>query len=86
MLKVYALKDIKGELFNPPFYTRTTADAIRSFRRAYLQEDSPIRLYPADFALYELGLFDDESGRFELKEAPVLICVASEFGTDSKLQ
>lgn len=86
MLKVYALKDIKGELYEAPFYVRTTAEAIRAFRKAYLTENSPVRLYPDDFALYELGTFNEETAGFNLKEAPVLICVASEFGERSDLQ
>ena len=79
MLKVYALKDIKGNLFNAPFFVKSTAEAMRAFYRAYITEDTPVHMFPSDFALYELGSFDEEEGEFTLFGIPVRIAVADEF-------
>ena len=79
MLKIFALKDIKGELFNPPFFAKSVAEAMRSFYRAYVTEETPVHVFPSDFALYQFGEFDEEIGVFNLLDVPVRIAVADEF-------
>jgi len=49
--------------------------AIRSFTDEVNREDKDNQLFnhPDDFDLYELGVFDDSLGRYELRENPTVI-------------
>ena len=53
-----------------PFFARSRAEAIRSFRDAATQEGHPFNKHPADFTLFCLATWDEESGSFEPLAAP----------------
>ena len=66
--KIYAIYDSKAEAFMQPFFAGTAGLALRSFADAANNPDSVIAKYPHDFELFELGVFDDQSGKFVIHE------------------
>lgn len=69
-LKLYSIRDSKGEVFHPPFYQKTHGEAERSFNKLVHDEKSMIAQYPEDYDLYFHGEFDDQTGIFETLQTP----------------
>lgn len=62
-LKVFAVRDAKAEAFLQPFFSNATGSAVRAFADAVNgDKSSPIAKHPADYLLYEIGDYDDNSG------------------------
>jgi len=78
-LKVYAIYDIKVQLFQQPFYMQTNLQAIRGFADLVNDEKSSLNKHPEDYRLFELGDYDEESGTFKNTEQPVLLAEAMEY-------
>lgn len=69
---VVAVYDSAAQAFNRPFFVPAVGMALRSFsdevnRQA---EDNPMNRHPDDYELFQLGEFDDASGRFTLFDDP----------------
>lgn len=62
--KVFSVRDEKVEAFMPPFFARARGEAVRSFMQAVAENGHPFSKSREDFVLYEIGSFDDISGRF----------------------
>lgn len=69
-LRIYSIRDAKGEVFNPPFYKKTHGEAERDFMTLVNDEKSTVWKYPDDFDLYYLGTYDDVTGRLESLPTP----------------
>lgn len=77
---ICAVRDAKAEVFGQPIFVRSTGLAIRSFTQA-CNGDSPdnqFKHHSEDFALWELGTFDEESGKLESLEIPKLLITAQQ--------
>lgn len=59
---IYAVKDIVANEFQPPFYLKNDALAIKEFGKACENPDTDWNKYPSDYSLYNLGVFDTETG------------------------
>jgi len=72
---IVSVKDSAAEAFGRPMYLQSLGVAIRSFTDEVNREDKDNQLYnhPDDFDLYELGVFDDSLGKYELRENPTVI-------------
>jgi hypothetical protein len=72
---IVSVKDLAAEAFGRPMYLQSLGVAIRSFTDEVNREDKDNQLFnhPDDFDLYELGLFDDSLGRYQLRENPTVI-------------
>lgn len=70
ILKVYSIRDNKSEFYANPFYARSNGEAMRIFENACTASDSPLSAYPQDFALYELGTFNDETAKLTVLDTP----------------
>lgn len=77
-LKVFAVFDIKSNLFSSPFFMGQTGEALRAFRDLANNKETTVGRHPEDFVLKSLGWFDNESGIFG-SEGQVSLGVASEF-------
>lgn len=64
-MQAYAVYDKQTQAFNMPFFCRTRGEAIRSFTDAVGDRNTQFCKYPADYAMFYLGEFDDGSGVFE---------------------
>lgn len=69
-MKVYSIRDSKGEVFNQPFFQKTHGEAERSFVTLVNDEKSMISKYPDDFDLYYLGVYDDQTGLIQSLDTP----------------
>lgn len=69
MLKMFTVYDSKAETYLRPFSMTTTGQAIRGFITTLNDGKSEMCLYPADFTLFEIGLFDETKGTIEVYEA-----------------
>lgn len=77
MLKVFASRDEKAEAFGALMVLPTPGLALRAFADAVADEKGPLWQYAADYKLYELGSYDEVSGRLEGHEFPKLLCSAA---------
>lgn len=78
MLKMFSIRDIKGEIFNPPFFARSHGDAERSFLQAAKDEKTTISQFPEDYQLFYIGDYDDQSGRVIQEAPPKLVMSATQ--------
>lgn len=72
--KVYAIVDKKVNAFNSPIVTANDDVMKRMVHDTIMQGDSLLAKYPSDFDLYDLGEFDNESGKFTNNDIPKLLC------------
>lgn len=56
--------DVKAGAFIQPFFLQNRAMAHRAFRDCALDETHMFCKHPNDYALYEVGEFDDATGEF----------------------
>lgn len=77
-LKAFSIFDVKAEAYMPPFFMPTTAMAIRAFGSDVSNGASQFAKHPSDFLLYEVGGFDDSTGRFLVGD-PLVISRATDF-------
>lgn len=65
ILTIVAVKDRAADAFMRPFFVPTANMAIRSFMDEVNREgaDNQMNAHPDDFDLYEIGIFDDSTGR-----------------------
>lgn len=64
ILKVFSVRDSKGNVFNTPFCKHNERDAIYDFKRLVNDKQTLPGQYPKDFDLYVLGTYDDQTGKF----------------------
>lgn len=62
MKLLIALYDRATEAHAPIMTVNTRAEAIRSFRQAVNDPQTPINNNPTDFELYQLGTYNDQTG------------------------
>lgn len=74
-LLIATVKDRAAEAFGRPMFVPSLGVALRSFTDEINRSDSNNQLYnhPDDFDLYELGVFDDQTGTFDLLPHPKLV-------------
>jgi len=70
---LYSVLDRKAHVFAAPFTSTNDQTAQRLFVRACNDPNNDLGMFPNDYALFQIGLFDDEDGRIEPKEIPRLI-------------
>lgn len=73
---LYAVKDAKTT-FMPCTVDYNDASAIRNFEHAVQVPDSLMRSHSNDYALFKVGMFDNENGEITSSFAPILLCDAS---------
>lgn len=60
--KLFAIYDDKVEAFARPFFEQTTASAIRAFTEVANNPETAFYKHGADYTLFEIGEFDDNTG------------------------
>lgn len=78
LLKAFTVYDSKSEAYLQPFFTSTKGQAIRSFQDTANDPNSQICRHAADFVLFQIGEFNDETADF-LKQMHVNLGCAIEF-------
>jgi len=59
---IFSVYDSKVSVFSSPFPQPNSAVAIRAFALAANTVGNDLYNYPTDFSLFQIGLFDDETG------------------------
>lgn len=59
--KAYSIYDVKSLTYSSPFYAPTHGAAIRIVQDAANDMNNQLGRHPADFVLYCVGEFDDQS-------------------------
>lgn len=72
-MKMFAILVVKANAYKRPFFEESTVDAIRGFEMAVNKGESLLSSYPEDFALHEIGKFDQMSGVFTPLQLPLSI-------------
>ena len=82
---VCSIKDRAADAFGRPFFVPAVGIAIRGFQDKVNRQDKDNQVFnhPDDFDLYELGMFDDESGMFDLLDVPKLLMLGKQAKTNS---
>lgn len=69
-LKVFSILDTVANAFNAPFFFPTVGQAVRAFKDLANDPNTAVSRHPADYALYELGTFEDSNGRLVALDVP----------------
>lgn len=78
-LKVFSVYDEKAESFGQPFFFAARGMAVRAFIDLANDGRSTVSKHPVDFHLYEIGEYDDSTGRFDSYVNHVALGRAREF-------
>jgi len=60
-----AVKDIKSNNFNRPFPEINRVNAVRGLSIVVNDPNTQLHHFPQDFELFQIGTFDDETGKLE---------------------
>lgn len=77
--KVFSIYDEKAKMYQPPFMAHTKGQVIRTFTDIVNEKGHPINQHPSDYTLFELGTFDNLTGKYECNKTPLSLGVAIEF-------
>lgn len=69
-LKAFTVRDSKAEIYAPPFFQKTHAEAERTFTQVARDGKSQVSLFPQDYDLYFVGTYDDSNGKFSPIDTP----------------
>lgn len=59
---IYAVRDAQTEVYGTPIFQLTEGQARRSFEAAITNPGDPMSKNPEDYALFEMGVYDDQDG------------------------
>lgn len=76
-MKCFAIKDIKAEGFNTPFFQPTFGLAERAFKEAVKDPQTHLSKTPDDFSLWYVGSFDQTQGVMTSEAEPKHVCNAN---------
>jgi len=76
--KVFGVYDSKAKAYWPPVYLQQEGLAIRQFTDMVNDGKSTPSKYPADFILYRVGSWDDQTCLFTNEVPPVQLAVGIE--------
>lgn len=76
--KLFTVYDKKAEAYLPPFNMQSTGQAMRTFEDTVNDEDHAFNKHPEDYALFELGTFDDQRAIFKIHDTPIPLSNAHE--------
>lgn len=80
MKVIVSLKDTAARFFGNPFTVQAVSQAVRSLRDEVNSKESTsdVCKHPADFELYLIGHFNDDTGVITPMESPDLVCRAKD--------
>lgn len=80
---IYSVYDSKVKYFHPPMFMMNKGEALRSWEEVANAQDQIIARHPQDFALFELGEFDDQNGAITMHKTPESLGIAAQFKRES---
>lgn len=82
-LNIYSIFDVASGAYLRPFFMQSDGQATRSFGDIAQDADHEIGKHPADYTLFKVGLFDDNSGEI-VAWSPEKIATALELVSQAK--
>lgn len=79
LFNVYSIRDVKLGVYNTPFVQTHRAGAIRAFSDLVKDQQSTISRHPEDFQLFEIGTFDQDTGRLNPHDDSLFLANATDF-------
>lgn len=76
---MFSVLDTKAGFYTPPMYMRSVGEALRGFENEARNPESQLYNHAADFTLFQLGEFNQETGEFTLLHAPHSLANAADF-------
>lgn len=76
-LQMFSIYDFTAQAYGTPFFTVNKASAQRMVSDLVNNPQSYVYNHVDDYALYFLGVFDDQDGNFETSVPPDMICRCS---------
>lgn len=77
MMKVFSVFDSKAASFGTPIFVPNRGLAVRSFSDVCADSGSAIAKHHGDYALYEIGEYDPNSGLLKPTDPPMHVVSAS---------
>lgn len=77
-MKVCTVFDSKAEAWLQPFFTPTTATAVRAWEKVANEEGHEFHSNPADYTLFEIGQWNDVEGYITMHDAKISLGTALE--------
>ncbi len=71
-MKAFEIRDLKAEAYTTPFFAETAGLAMRTLQQR-IPDNDPMRVYAPDFALYETGTWNAQTGIIEGYLSPVFV-------------
>lgn len=78
IITAYSFYDSKVGIFHPPFFMLHRGQAFRAAMELGSDPSTQIGRHPADFSLFEVGTFNDQTGALEMTP-PVNLGVVNTF-------
>jgi len=75
-MSIYSIRDNKASAFNTPFFSESDVLATRSLTQAVRDPRLQLSMFPEDFDLYRLGLYDPVSGIISPAKQPEFVVSA----------
>lgn len=81
LLKIVSIYDNAAGAFARPFFVQSHGQAIRSFGDEIKRQapDNELNRHPMDFALYDIGEYDDGTGKIIQPDTPQVLSRGSDF-------
>lgn len=71
--------DSKVGAYLQPFFMRSKGEATREWESVVNNPETQFHKYPGDFTLFEIGIFDEETGNIKVHEAKISYGTALEY-------
>ena len=80
---ICAVYDSQAQVYGQPIFTPTKGTAIRAFTDEVnnVYETNQMNKHPSDFALFQLGEYDDNEGSIVSVQTPIKLLTALEAKT-----
>lgn len=86
MDKVFSVYDYKAEVYGRPWTAPTTGVALRAFMDEVAAGKGDISTHPEDFALFEVGAWNEEVALLEPLVPPRLVAAAKDLAEGNSVK
>lgn len=76
---MFSVQDSKAGRFFPPYPAPNAGVGLRDFQDALRNSNSPMAKHPEDYALFEVGTWDDQLGKSTNLEVPKMLGTGNQF-------
>lgn len=67
---IYTVHDTKSAAYLQPFFLMTDGQALRAIEDCVNDPSHQFARHPADYNLFKIGAFDDETGKCDIYDTP----------------